>query len=194
MPNILIMVAESHSLVRFFEIASDDLRSEVLAKLGQDLRASEEPLEDDVTARLKALWEWRIQTARAGGPQDNYRSEMAAFGWTFASGELGISWGLSQLEATQAIAGQAPVDHLVVERLALLAPEHPSETVRCLALMVDGAEEDWHIHHWATDVETILKAALQSADEEASQSARAIIHRLGSRGFLQFAVLLEMGD
>ncbi len=82
-------------------------------------------------------------------------------------------------------------DHLVVERLALLAPEHPSETVRCLALMVDGAEEDWHIHHWATDVETILKAALQSADEEASQSARAIIHRLGSRGFLQFAVLLE---
>ncbi len=43
MPNILIMVAESHSLVRFVEIASDDLRSEVLAKLGQDLRASEEP-------------------------------------------------------------------------------------------------------------------------------------------------------
>ena len=83
---------------------------------------------------------------------------------TFASGKLGSSWGLSQLEATQAIAGQAPVDHLVVERLALLAPEHPSETVRCLALMVDGAEEDWHIHHWATDVETILKAALHQFD------------------------------
>ena len=105
MPNILIMVAESHSLVRFFEIASDDLRSEVLAKLGQDLRASEEPLEDDVTARLKALWEWRTQTAR-GGPQDNYRGEMAAFGWTFASGQLGVCWELDQLEATLDIAGQ----------------------------------------------------------------------------------------
>ena len=116
---------------------------------------------------------------------------MAAFGWTFASGELGISWGLSQLEATLDIAGQAAIDHLVAERLALLAPKHPSETVRCLALMVDGAEEDWQIDHWATDVETILTAALQSADEEGSQNARALIYQLGARGFLQFAKLLE---
>ena len=117
---------------------------------------------------------------------------MAAFGWTFASGQLGVSWGLNQLEATLNIAGQvAGVDHLVAERLALLAAEHPSESVRCLALMVRGADEDWQIHHWAADVETILTAALQSGNEEASQAARALIHRLGARGFLQFAALLE---
>ncbi len=73
----------------------------------------------------------------------------------------------------------------------MLAAEHPSETVRCLALMVNGAEEDWQIHHWAADVETILTAALLSGNEEASQSSRALIHRLGARGFLQFAKLLE---
>ena len=139
---------------------------------------------------MKELWEWRIETAR-GGPQNDYHAEMAAFGWSFASGELGDSWGLGQLEATLNIAGQAAIDHLVVERLALLATGYPSETMRCLGLMVDGAKEDWQIHHWAADVETILTAALQSANEEASESGRALIHRLGARGFLQFAKLLE---
>ena len=85
----------------------------------------------------------------------------------------------------------AAVSHLVTERLGLFAAEYPSETVRCLALMVNGAEEDWQIHHWAADVETILTAALQSGNEEAFQASRASIHRLGARGFLQFAALLE---
>ncbi len=126
-------------LVRFFEIASDGLRADVLASIGQDLRAGDEPLAADVIARLKELWEWRIEKAR-GGPQDDYQAEMAAFGWTFNSGELGDSWGLGQLEATLKIAGQAAIDHLVVERLALLATESPSETMRCLGFMVDGAK------------------------------------------------------
>ncbi len=60
-----------------------------------------------------------------GGSKSNYLAEMAAFGWTFASGALGISWGLGQLEATLDIAGQAAIDHLVADRLALLAPEQP---------------------------------------------------------------------
>lgn len=176
-------------LVRFFEVAPDEVRAQVLAAMGQDLREDHEPLTDDIAARLKGLWEWRIERARVGIEGDS-QAEMAAFGWTFASGKLGDFWGLEQLESTLSIVGQAAVDHLVAERLASLAAEYPADTVRCLSLMVGGAAEDWPIHHWTTNVEAILTAALRSGHDAAFQSATALINRLGARGFLQFASLL----
>ena len=116
---------------------------------------------------------------------------MAAFGWTFASGELGDSWLLRQLEATLNIAGRTAIDHQVVEQLASLAEEYPSDTMRCVELMVAGADEEWQIHHWAPNIELVLAAAMQSADENAAQDARVFINRLATSGFLQFASLLE---
>ena len=177
-------------LIRFFEVASDEVRAQALANVGQNLRADHEPLPDDVAARLKALWEWRIERARTGVAGD-YQAEMAAFGWTFASGELGDYWGLGQLEATLSVAGQAAVDHLVAARLASLAADYPADAVRCLGLLVDGAKEAWQIHHWANDVEAILTSGLRSGDDDASQATRSLINRRGARGFLQFASLLQ---
>ncbi len=58
-------------------------------------------------------------------------------------------------------------------------------------MMVDGAEEEWQIHHWAPNMESVLTAVMRSGDDEATQAARALMHRLGARGFLQFASLLE---
>ena len=100
--------------------------------------------------------------------------------------------GLRQLEATVSISGRTEIDHLVVERLASLAGEYPADTVRCLGLMVDGAENEWRIHHWSSNLESILAAALRSGNDEATQAARTLINRLGSRGFMQFASLLDV--
>ena len=119
-------------LLRFFEVASDELRGQVLASIGQDLRADPDSLDSDVAERLRNLWKWRFEVARGDQP-DNYKKEMAAFGWTFASGALGNDWELAQLEAALNIAGKVEIDHLVVERLAPLADEFPATTVRCLA-------------------------------------------------------------
>ena len=116
---------------------------------------------------------------------------MAAFGWTFSSGELGDSWLLSQLEATLQIYGRTAIDHQVVEHLASLAVQYPVETVRCLGMLVDGVEDEWQIHHWASNMESVLAAALRSGDDEAIQPATALIHRLGASGFLRFKSLLD---
>jgi hypothetical protein len=111
---------------------------------------------------------------------------LSAFGWTFASGQLGEAWGLQQLEATLRFSGKAAVDHLVAERLASLANHCPAANVLCLELMVHGTEEGWQIHHWASHAEAILNSALQSGDGDAVHSANVLINRLGARGF--FAV------
>ena len=55
------------------------------------------------------------------------------------------------------------------------------------------AAEEWQIHQWVTDVEVVLTAALRPGDDEASEAARALINRLGARGFLQYRSLLNAG-
>ena len=179
-------------MVRFFEVCSDEVRGQVLASMGQDLRKDHEPLSADARARLRELWEWRIDEAREG-TQGDYQAEMAAFGWTFASGEAGDDWGLRQLEACLSVASRTAIDHLVVERLASLAEEYPIGAVRCLDLLVEGVEEEWQIHHLVSNVESILAAALTSGVDEASDRTRTLINRLGARGFLQFRKLLDGG-
>lgn len=180
-------------LLRYFMAASDEVRGQVLASIGQDLRREHEPLPADVIARLKALWDWRIDVAKTGS-EGEYLDEMAAFGWTFASGELGDSWRLMQLESALKIAGRVSLDHEVVETLASLGESYPAETVRCLRLMIDGIQEQWQIHHWASNMELVFGAALRSGHDEAIQNATTLINRLAARGHLQFARLLEEGD
>ena len=148
------------------------------------------PLPADLIARLKELWDWRLEEAR-GGTGGVYDAEMAAFGWTFSSGELGDSWLLRQLETTLQICGRTAIDHEVVAHLASFAVKYPVETVRCLGMLVDGAEDEWQIHHWASNMESVLAAALRGGNDEADQAARQLIHRLGARGFLRFGSLLD---
>ena len=76
-------------------------------------------------------------------------------------------------------------------QLRIEAPGFPEGTLRCLDLMVKGAEEEWWIHHWADNMEIILGAALRCEIEETYQAARALINRLAARGFLKFAALLD---
>ena len=178
-------------LVGFFQRASAEVRSRALANIGQGIRGQDsEPLGGDVASRIKALWDWRIDIAQAG-QSGEYEGEAAAFGWTFASGNLGDVWALEQLEATLGIAGQTDVDHLVAERLVALAENYPGEVAHCFGLMVEGAKETWQIHHWAGELETALGAALRSGAAATVEAATALIHLLGARGFLQFAKLLK---
>lgn len=184
------LALEDPLLSRYFELAPSEVRAQVLAESGQGLRSADNPLPVEVVDRLKTLWEWRMEIALAG-TETGYELEMAAFGWTFASSKLGDSWSLEFLEAALGIAGKQEIDHQVVERLASLAPEFPGGALRCLDLMVESAEEEWWIHHWADNMELVLGAGLRCGHEETSQTARALINRLAARGFLKFAALLE---
>ena len=176
-------------MVRFFEVANDQVRGQALAFVGQSLRSGDQRPTDDVVERVKALWEWRVESSEKG--QGAHSEEMTAFGWTFASGQLDAAWDLAHLEATLPLAGQMAVDHEVAERLASLATTHPHETLRCVGLMVDGARDDWLIPHWSVHIGAVLTAALNSADQGVSQAARELINRLGARGHFGFSSLLD---
>jgi len=52
-------------LVEFFAHAPDDVCAGVLTAVGRDLKAAAVPLDPAVVDRLRRLWEWRLQVARA---------------------------------------------------------------------------------------------------------------------------------
>ena len=63
-------------------------------------------------------------------------AELAAFGEWFAAGKLGDEWELSQLITALRDAGKIESEHLVLPRLAALAPAHPDACLTALEAWV----------------------------------------------------------
>lgn len=119
----------------FFSRAPADVRGHAISFVGLSVKATEGTISQAILERLTALWDQRRQQAKAPGSR-NYASEMSAFGWWFVSEKFDDSWAIAQLVEALRLAGRVEVDHLVVERLAVLAPTLPRDVVQALNLMV----------------------------------------------------------
>jgi len=177
-------------LAQFWARANEQLRGHVLVVLGRWLYDIKESISPDVLERLRTLWEARLAVAKAAQAAEGYKAEMIAFGWWFASGKFDDAWALSQLDEVLKIASKAEPDHLVLERLAALAPAMPRQVVNCMEGIIRGDREGWGIYRWRDEGRQILSIALRSGDKEAAANAVNLIHLLGSRGYFEFRDLL----
>jgi hypothetical protein len=177
-------------LTLFFERADDQLRGHALDSIGRGLYNTEGQMEKAIVDRLKALWLRRLTAARAATETDSYLSEIASFGWWFASGKFEDDWSIEQLRNALELVGKIEPDHLVIKRLATLSHTMPTPVLRCLDLMVAGAREGWRMHAWSDEMRVILSSALKSGDEEARRLATDLINRLSAQGNLEFRSLL----
>jgi len=177
-------------LARFYNKASEALRSHALKFIGHTLCDTKETLEPEIIDRLKALWEQRVNAAHNATPPLTNAIEFNSFGWWFASGKFDDDWAITQLKKSFNLANETEPDHLVAKRLAILAPSMPLATIECLNLTVKGDKEGWKIHGWLEEARTIFVYALNSTHDVARQAAKDLIHRLGARGFLDFRDLL----
>lgn len=81
-------------------------------------------------------------------------------------------------------------DHVVVERLSLVAADVPRQDVEGLRLIVKGDTKGWRVRSWREHVRTILATAIQGTDAGSRQAAMDLVHRLGARGYFEFRDLL----
>ena len=181
-----LTLAGDDLVAAFFESADPKLRGHALESLGRTLAQQEEPLPLDAQDRLRALWEWRATQESVA------REELQAFGWWFGSGQLDRQWSLEVLRTLLAGSVLPEPDHMVAERLAVVAEAYPAAAVQCLDRMVDLASAGWSIHGWLDSARTILEAGLKSTDAEAKERAERVIHRLGALRFRDFRALLKM--
>lgn len=178
-------------LTRFHEKATDALRGEALEFVGRSLGRPDEALPEEISVRLKKLWEKRLATITASGIPADHTGELAAFGWWFVSRKFDDAWTMSQLLGVLSLVQKAEPDHLVVERLVALAATMPLEAVQCLTMMVQGDNEGWNVGGWRDDSRKILATAIGSGNSSAAQAAIDLVNRLAARGMPDYKDLLH---
>ena len=186
--GLIDLNAPTSPLPAFWKRATGKERAEALKFVGLTFsrltHASEE-----VLSRLVALWEFRT-AALTGNTDAEAAEELEAFGWWFASGQFPPEWALHQLTLVLQRTGQAETNHLVLERVAELAPQAPLKCIELLSRLLQPPNDPYGV--WAQNqaTATILRAAINSADGIAQQVAIDLIHWLGVRGHLQYRDLL----
>ena len=167
------------------------MRSHALSFVGGSLANSEDEVPIEVVGRFVILWEFRLKYIEQESLADNDPSELSAFGSWFISNKFDITWSLQQLYRSLQIVRETDRDHLVIEKLALIAPEFLKESIQCLELLIKGDKNGWKIDLWRESVRTILTTALRSGDPDAKRLAEELVNYLMSQGRFDFRDILQ---
>jgi hypothetical protein len=137
------------------------------------------PAADPVPAALLTrLWEERLQAVRGGADS----AELAGFGEWFAAGKLDDEWELRQLITALRDAGKIESAHLVLPRLAALAPAHPDACLTALEAWVLTNPTPYWFQWQEESIRAILTAGADNGDPGAAEKATTIISLCMIRG------------
>lgn len=175
-------------LGRFFDEAPIEVRAKLIDAIGIDVTNADD-LSAETLARLRALWESRLASARAS--DQGALRELRGFSWWFSSGKFDDSWSLAQLTDLLDAGGTVEFDYVVVERLGALGADRLAEVVRALEALIDATDDPWFALGSRDEIREILAAGLASDDSDVAARARAATNRLVARGNAEFGDLLE---
>jgi hypothetical protein len=168
----------------FYETASDQLRAYVFSSLGRDFQQTEF-VPPEILEKVKRLVDYRVNKARDNPAE--FKAEMEAFGWLFASKKFDELWSITTLKETLDTSGYSEFDNLVIEYLADLAADFPALAIECITILIDGVDNQWTISYWSPHIKKVISAAIKT---DSRSSAIVLINKLGSRGHLEFQELL----
>ncbi|MFA6097442.1 MAG: hypothetical protein WC788_07495 [Candidatus Paceibacterota bacterium] len=182
-------------LKNFWGTADDELRGHALDFVGRSLEDEKNDLNDDILERMKRLWESRIAVAKSAPNKADYKNEMSAFGWWFASGRFDDKWSSDQYFEALDIGKKTQSYYFVFQRLVELAKTLPIEAVKILSKIVLAEQPGgWIVLGNKEEVNTILSIALQAPDNNTHEEAKILINRLVSRGYTEFNDLLNSNN
>jgi hypothetical protein len=175
---------DSHGgiLQEFFDRAPQKARAHALEFVGRSLWRGQMPLAEDQPERLRELWRRRFEAFAAN--TESGREEVGEFGWWFASsGKLPDDWLIEGLLRLLEAGVAVEADHLVLERLADLAPANPFEAVRAARLMVKLKPEAHFMLTTNEHLRRIVSAALIADNGKARSEATDLMNELAAKGY-----------
>ncbi|WP_420443123.1 hypothetical protein [Candidatus Poriferisodalis sp.] len=174
-----------HSLLdRWFELADDELAAGVMNYVGTALRNTEGDIDPEIHARIRELWDSRIE--EISYLPDAHPLECQAFASTFASGKLEDDWSLAHLETTLRWSRPGWHSWHAVERLAEVAAARPAAATRLALKMLNDTADDWDHTHWSEPIQSLLQATIDDNDHETQENRSAIIDHYVMRGDHEF--------
>jgi hypothetical protein len=154
--------------------------------IGTDL-SGDHDVSEATQERLQRLWEWRSEQVLAG----ENASELAGFGWWFGSGKLPVRWSLEQLIRVLEAGAGVSFDYVVTQRLVELIDTELALVVRVVSLLVERAYTPHMVLSGRDEIRRVLRAALDSGDNDLVAEARATISRLYALRHTEFNDLLD---
>ena len=192
----LIDLGESDNLVEdFFAKAPTYAREEFMRNLSWRLLYVNFEVDDQLRQRLLNFLEWRIAQTKDVSTEVQQFSDLRYFSWIFASGKLEDQWAIAKL--VDVLKHLGTVEHCsgreqFLKHLESLTPVMPQKTLECLCLIADGSEAlEWFASYRSDYYRAILRAVLQTGDEDAEKSARDLINRLLARNLGDYKELLS---
>jgi hypothetical protein len=165
----LSFTSHGRLLQRYYDHGPASVRIHLMRFLGRSL-SSADTLDAPVAARLRELWEARVQAVRNGADA----TELTAFGEWFGAGKLGDEWELQQLITALNLAGRIESEHDALPRLAALAPAHTSTCLTALEAWVRTSPHSWTLQHQEKDILAIVEAGVASSDAANAETATTI--------------------
>jgi hypothetical protein len=184
------LALDGELLTAFFQVAPDELRGRAIDFLGRSLAHQPDTLDATLLARLRALWESRVETARHAANAMNFREELSHFGWWFSSRRFTPAWSFEQLHTVLSLVKHIEPEFKVAEALEALAPDHPLECVRAVHLMAVGDRKGWEIYANEKHFQQILATAIASGNLAAKAAADDLIQYFVTRGQFSYRSLL----
>src|ERR1700677_2422330 len=160
---------DSHGqlLRRYYQHAPAAARAYLMQFLGGQLAAADRV----PSALLTGLWEESLQAVRDGADP----AELAWFGEWFAAGKLDEEWELRQLITALRDAGKVESVHLVLLRLAALAPAYPDTCLTALEAWVLTNPSPYWFQRQEHSIRAILAAGADNSDPGAAEKVTRII-------------------
>ncbi|WP_433970222.1 hypothetical protein [Tunturiibacter gelidiferens] len=179
-------LSQGSVLSEFLATASDSALISMFIYVGRSLSEAQEPVADEVIARLEVLWDYILASENALKSGKVF----ANFGWWVNTSYFDDAWILDRLYASLVLAegGFEPVLE-ALSRLSRLAETYPKLVLDCTRMIVLAQRE--YLDLWTVDLNNILRTILGLGDVELSAEAMGLINELGSRGHLTYRALLK---
>jgi hypothetical protein len=179
---------EDRLLDRFYATASPALRRHAIEFIGRLLEEAGPTAPAAALERLRALWTWRLDTARAAADRTPYGEEIAAFGTWFRVAAFDIDWALTQLHAVLETVGRVGPVRFIVDRLAVIASEKPTDALLALRAIAQTEPNDLRLST-SGGVEQVVRTGLRN--EASRELAGEVADELLAHGYLGVRAVLE---
>ncbi len=170
------------------------LRKEALEFVGRAFYYTDKSkISERVINRFKQLWDKLWEKFKEA--PDQYKQEIATFGWWFIAEKFENNWTFTYLPKVLKVAG-AEIERFVIkeiiDKFTSLVEKKPQEVLLCLKYIFEIDQEGWNIYFSRENIKTILNKALLSSNVEIVKEAKRLINYLGSRGYFEFRELLKI--
>ena len=164
--NAYPLKSDESLLQKFYTKTNDDRNqwADLFDYIGRSLRISDRHLDEKLTDRIISLFDWRLEVAEP--------MELKKFTFWLEAECLDPEWRLkSYLKILDLGGGQTDGTYLQVKYLTNFLPKHLALVVECFAKITGSISQETQFHIPADGAKDILKAGLNSGNEEIKTNA-----------------------